>query len=557
MWLKRDESKSIQEVVMRNLGIASIDEIREWAEKTKNASYYIYGLNEALTVIEKFKDKRIRICGDYDVDGRCAAIILFLALRRFGCKNVDVRIPRRFSEGYGMNAEMINEVKEDDALIITVDNGITAFEAVEVAKRRGMTVVVTDHHLPMEDTNGNPVLPDADIIIDPHAIPGSAAFDGYCGAGIAYRLAQHILKEDGFVHALLPFAAVATVADVMDLREENYILVKDGLEMITSGKAAPGLMALATEMDIRTCTSTDVGFKIAPALNAPGRMEDKDAYTLPLLACKDPAKAIEIADQIIAINEERKKAVSEGMEIAEDDLRDSGYKEGLIVARVKNAGAGIVGIIAGRLSDAYGVPAIVLNGPDERGLLHGSARSVGDYNISETLSALKDLLVSFGGHAQAAGLALKAECFDEFKEKAREIYSNSGFSLVVSDEAYYDLEINSSQVLTVLQELDRFEPYGHGNEKPVFKIKNFRLTDKPRKIAGDGVRMKSASLSAIGFGLWPRMEEFGDGLATYTLYGTLSWNEYKGFRRAQIEIADIEKESKMVTTPFAAALKKM
>ena len=554
-WKQSGKGRTLREVACTNLGILNVSEITEWEKKSFRNEFHIDGVEQACEIIRRYKDRKIRICGDYDVDGRCASVILFLALRRIGCSKTEIRIPRRFSEGYGLNDAMIDEVNEDDALIITVDSGITGGDVTSMAKRRGMSVIVTDHHPAVKDVSGNAMLPEADILIDPNAVEGSATFNGYCGAGIAYKIASVLLAGDPFLKALLPYAAVATIADVMPLREENYVFVRDGLQMITDRTAPPGIVALSEAMDIVTCTSGDVAYRLAPAINAPGRIADRDVYTMPLLACSSIEKARQYAAAVKNENERRKQMTAEGAEKASAILKEEHYSGGLIMVRIPDLCQGLCGILAGKLCDMYKTPTVVVTEGDD-GLLHGSARSVAGYNIAEAFARHRDKLERFGGHSQAAGITVRNDRFKEAKAAITQDYLNCGVPEEHGeDDRYYDLEIKASDIASVLNEQDLFEPYGEGNAKPVFRITDFRLVERPKETAGSGVRLKSEYASAIGFGMWPEAEVYRDRLGIYTLYGTLSWNEYRGNRNPQVELLGLERMNTENETEFVKKLR--
>ena len=551
LWKKIDDSQSIEDVIARNFNIGSVDEIKNWEYMADNRMYKVARMEEAAKMIKDNMNKKILICGDYDADGRTASIITYKSLVKLGCKNVSVRIPRRFSEGYGMNPDMINEVAEDDALIITVDNGIAAFDAIDLAKSRGMKVIVLDHH-PAYKEDGVTKLPNADILIDPNAIPSSATFSGYCGAGLAYKLACVLIDDKTFTDSLLPLVAIATVADIMELREENWVMTKRGLEMMSERNAQQGILALMDGLDITHCTSTDIGFKIAPVINAPARVYDKDMDTLELMAVKKMERARELASKVIQINEERKRLANKGVAIAERILGNNiGNK--IIVVDIGDGFYGIVGIIAGKLVEKYHVPAIVFSTNDKKEV-GGSCRSIPDIDITALVRSCGDI-ASCGGHAQAAGVHLVNGTFEEFKEKIEEAYDNLHYEYKEPEFGYYDLEITEDEIEEELNHQSMYEPFGNGNAKPIYKIRNFHLSNPPKEISGNGVRLRGTKTTAVGFGLWPLVEDLNTG--TYDLYGRLSWNEYHGYRNPQIELIDFKKQDRRKTTSFASALKNM
>ena len=550
-WEKADDCRTIEDVIARNFQIENVDEIKEWERMSDAGEYKIDRLSEACKMIKENKDNKICICGDYDADGRTASIIMYKSLRKLGCRNVSVRIPRRFSEGYGMNPVMIDEVVEDNALIITVDNGIAAFEAIDLAKSRGMKVIVVDHHPAYKD-NGAVKYPNADIIIDPNAIPSSATFSGYCGAGLSYKVACELIHDKTFTDSLLPLVAIATIADIMELREENWVLTKRGLDKMSHRDAQQGILALMDGMDITTCTSTDIGFKIAPAINAPARMYDIDMTTLKLMAVSKMEEARKYASEVIQINELRKAHANRGVAIAEKELGDN-IGNRIIVVNIGEGYYGIVGIIAGKLTEKYGVPAIVFS-TNEKGELGGSCRSIPDIDITALIRSCGDI-ATCGGHAQAAGVHLVNGTFEEFKQKIEEAYDNLHYEYIEPECAYYDLEITEDMIEEELEHQSIYEPFGNGNTKPIYKISNFHLSNPPKEISGHGVRLRGTKTTAVGFGLWPLVEDLNTG--TYDLYGTLSWNEYHGYRNPQIELIDFKKQDRRKTTSFASTLKSM
>ena len=237
---KRNVKEEVTNVCLKHLGISSVSEIADWDARFLNNSFRLDDLESFKEIVDRFKDKPVWVMGDYDVDGITSTFIMTCGLIEYGCRNVSYRTPKRFSEGFGMNCNMISEAPEG-SLIITVDNGIAALDAVRYAKERGCTVIITDHHEPNEE------LPAADLIIDPVAIADSSDFKGYCGAGISYKIIRYLIGDEGS-SKYLPYAAIATVADVMLLREENYIFVKRGLAYLPQ-TTAPGMKALLKKTD--------------------------------------------------------------------------------------------------------------------------------------------------------------------------------------------------------------------------------------------------------------------------------------------------------------------
>jgi len=555
-WRKRDGLETVFDVFMRNIGIDSLEVVNEWYKKSNALSYHIDLLSEAAELIKRFKDKTVTIVGDYDADGITSTSILVIALTRLGFSDVRYRIPKRFSEGFGISEKIVDEI--NSGLVVTVDNGIAQPEIIKKAKEKGLTVIVTDHHEPLV-VDGKVILPEADIVIDPNAIEGSADFNGYCGAGIAYKLAVELLgKSDP---QLLSLAGVGTVADVMPLKEENYVFVRKALTyLINCATTTTGMYALISSLTLtKHISAKDIGFKIGPCANAASRMNDDGAKeVVELLTFNGPfEKAIPMAERLIEINEERKTAKKEGLEAAERIISDEClYGEVPLVVNVPDVKHGIIGILAGALCEKYKVPAIVVS--DIEGALKGSARSVEGYNIKNALDKCSDTLVAYGGHEGAAGLTVGN--LENFKAKIQSLPESVDFVPESVEEAFYDLVINAKDIPSTIEELEKCGPFGEGNPEIVFKIEGFSTIPKYGvyvKTMGDGsiVKIFSKNCSAIGFGLADRLKDTKTP-KRYTLYGTLSTNYFGGSVEHQIEFVDFEEEVvEKIETPLAARLK--
>lgn len=421
-WIKRGKEKTIQEVFMRNIGVESLQEINSWVIKGRDFMYHIDNLKEAVQFALTYKNKPVRICGDYDADGVTATAILYMALVWAGFKDVAYRIPKRFSEGFGINRIMIDELLENagPGLIITCDNGVAQAEVINYAKEKGFAVIIIDHHQP-EVKAGKPVLPEADFIIDPHAIENSADFNGYCGAGLSYRFACELLDEDrACCKVLRGLAAIGTVADVMELREENYYIVRYGLPVLCSATlTSTGTYALMSALGLSAnLTAHDVGFKVGPTINACSRMKDdgaKDAVEM-LLFYGNYTNAIAKAEKLVEVNSLRKQAKAKTLKKAQEIIAEQCmFADCPIVLNIPDALEGIIGIIAGALCEKYKVPAIVTTNVAE-GFLKGSGRSCGDFDMKAGLDTCSELLLRYGGHKGAAGLSLNPENIDPLRE---------------------------------------------------------------------------------------------------------------------------------------------
>lgn len=549
-WIKRNQSKSIMEAHLANLGISHPSEINRWIIDLRNNNCKIQKMNAAVALLKAHCNDHIFICGDYDCDGIMAVSILYDALKKSGAfPNLHFRVPKRFSEGYGLSCSMVDSIfhsVEGPITLLTVDNGIVAFDAIERAKQYGMTVIVTDHHLGLTDElTGNLILPDADVIIDPAAIPGSAKFSGYCGAGIAYKLVCELFGIETAT-TYLPLAATATIADVMDLNGENFAIVWEGLRILNSKelsrKMLPGFGTLIQRIAQRNAkhgdfTSEDIGFQVVPVLNAPGRLFDDGAIKSINLMLSTRLKALQLSNDLIEINENRKEAVKKALECV-PKFEDP---QNIIVQYVPNINLGIVGIVAGQICEMYNRPTIILTeDTSDPTKLRGSARSIEDVHIKNVLDQTTTL-DHYGGHAGAAGLGLLKSNLDNFIGEINKI--SATIQLSNSDVCYYDLEILAKDVPAALADTEKFAPFGQGNPKLVFKIVDFDVIpydgEYKKKLGESGVRFNAKGCQAVGFGLASQLEPYKKP-SQLTLYGSLSMNVYNETKTPQIQFVDFE-----------------
>lgn len=573
MWIKKDKCESIKEVFLRNIGVSSTEEVNDWFKKSYKNKWLIKGLKEAVEYVRGFKDQKVTIVGDYDCDGVTSTSILKLVLGWCGFTNVSYRIPKRFSEGFGINPTIIDEITE--GLIITCDNGVAQTESIQKAKDKGLSVVIIDHHMPAVDEKGNATLPPADHIIDPNAIENSADFSGYCGAGLCLRFAREMLLAEGkenYYQYLIGIAAIGTVADVMELRDENYVIVKNGLKKLVDERYCTiGLTTLVNATCGDLVTAHDVGFKIGPVINAASRMLDDGAkLAVELITFNgDIGRAISMTDRLINLNDGRKKLKREANEAASQQIRDLClYGDVPLILYLPKTAEGIIGIIAGNLCEKYKVPAIVLTDSENPDILKGSARSCGNCDIKGALddvAAVSDSLYKYGGHEGAAGLSVYREKFDEFRNTLQSIVGPTFDNPDDTDDVFYDLEINTEEIPEVIEELAKYEPYGLGNAPVVFKINDFNSipvfagSEKYYSCIGDGgsiVKMRgNLGIEAIGFDMAQKIAEAGVPKIV-NFVGTLSINRFNGRSTNQIEFSDFQlNDAKVVETPLAALLK--
>ena len=461
--------------VIRNRGIEGRENIERYLYGDLDSLYSPWLLKDMRPAVDMLKRKlkegqKIRIVGDYDIDGVCSTYILYQALKRLG-GNVDYAIPDRIKDGYGINESMIRAAAEDGIdTILTCDNGISAFSQIQTAKDFGMTVIVTDHHEVPADGERE-ILPPADAVIDPKQRSCSYPFPEICGAVVAYKLVQALYEESGVSREewleLLEFAAIATVGDVMKLQDENRMIVKYGLKKLGHTKNL-GLKKLAekTNLDLNSITAYHIGFVIGPSLNAGGRLQTAK-LALSMLLAKDEETAEELAQELKDLNDMRKD-MTEHWTAEAKVLADTQYRnDKVLVIFLPDCHESLAGIIAGRLREYCQKPAIVLTRSEEA--VKGSGRSIESYHMFQKLSEVKDLMLKFGGHPMAAGLSLLEENIDEFR---RELNERSG--LTEEDfkaKLWIDVPMPIDYINErLVEELKILEPFGQGNEKPLSLI---------------------------------------------------------------------------------------
>ena len=427
------------------------------------------------------ENKKIRIIGDYDVDGIISVFILYTALKKCGA-NVDYEIPDRIKDGYGIN-ENIVKVAYDEGVdtIITCDNGISAIDQIQYAKDLGLTVIVTDHHdVPFIEEDGVRTFlsSQADAIINPKQIECEYKFKSICGAGVAFKLIEALYEEIGMdkeeCYKLIEFVAIATVCDVVDLIDENRIFVKNGLEMLNNSKNI-GINALkkACGLEDKEITAYHLGFVIGPCLNASGRL-DSAKKGLELLLMEDDEEAKNLAQEIVDLNDARKNMTKEGVDRAVNIIDSTDINnDKILVVYIPDIHESLAGIVAGRVKEKYNKPTIILTKSEEG--VKGSARSIEEYNMFEGLLACKELLDKFGGHPMAAGLSLQEDKVDELRKAL-----NNKCELT-DEDLTRKIMIDSSLPLEYLnlhliEELNVLEPFGKGNAKPVFGVKDAKIT---------------------------------------------------------------------------------
>ncbi len=423
--------------------------------------------------------KKIRIIGDYDIDGVNASYILLTGLRECGAL-ADQVIPDRVHDGYGMNCGMIEKALEDGIdTIVTCDNGISAAPEIALAKQSGITVVVTDHHeVPFtvgENGEKNYHIPAADAVINPKQADCHYPYKGLCGAAVAWKLIQVLYARMGIPaaksFAMIAHAAFATVGDVMDLTGENRTIVKLGLNAIRKTDN-PGLLALIQQngMEKEQVKAWHFGFVLGPCINASGRL-DTAKRSLQLLCEPSLEKASQLAKELVELNDRRKSLTLEGLEAAKRLIEEQGLLEdAVIVVYLPMCHESLAGIIAGRIRELYHKPVFVLTNAEDGGV-KGSGRSIEAYSMYEEMSKCSALMTKFGGHPMAAGLSMEKENVDRFRADLNAFATLTEEDFV--EKIHIDVPMPLSYITTTLiREFECLEPFGKGNEKPVFAVRN-------------------------------------------------------------------------------------
>ena len=536
--------------IIRNRDVTDMENVDMYLNGTLDRLHdpmMMKDMDKAVSVIaSSIRDnKHIRIIGDYDIDGICSIYILFKGLKICGA-DVDYEVPDRITDGYGINENLIKQAYEAGVeVIITCDNGIAAASQIDYANELGMTVVITDHHdVPYEETdNGRRyIIPKAAAVVDPKQNDCRYPFKMLCGAGIAYKFIDCMVKEfqtgDSVMPELLQFAAIATVGDIVDLLDENRIIVKEGLKLIanTGNYGLNALMAV-TGVSRESINAYHIGFVLGPCLNASGRL-DSAKRALKMLVTDDRAEAERHAGELKDLNEERNKLTSEAVDKAVDMVENSSLNDDkVLVIFLPDCHESIAGIVAGRIREKYYKPVIVLTRGEQEA--KGSARSIESYNMFEKLSECKDLFTRFGGHPMAAGLSLPEENIPEFRRRINEHcnLSEEDLTETVWIDVPMPLEyINEKLIL----ELGGLEPFGKANPKPVFadkniSIRNIRAIGKDKQYTRMTIAKDSGIvIDAVGFFSCTELETVynKNGRISCTYYPEI--NEFRDKKQIQV-----------------------
>lgn len=554
--------------LIRNRDVIGDDAIEKYLNGTIADLYdgmLMKDMDKAVAVLgEKIKENaKIRIIGDYDIDGIQSTYILLEGFRMLGA-DVDSDIPDRMKDGYGLNRNLIDRALEADVdTIITCDNGIAAAEEIAYAKSMGMTIVVTDHHeVPYTEIGAGRryILPEADAVVDPKQEDCTYPFKGLCGAAVAYKLVEALMEAMGKdaedADYLMENVAIATIGDVMDLVDENRIFVKQGLDMLKRTENL-GLKALmeCTGVNVDNLSPYHIGFVIGPCMNASGRL-DTAKRALELLEAKKVAEADLLAGDLKALNDSRKDMTAQAVEEAFIQVENSELKDAdVLVVYLPECHESLAGIVAGRIREKYYRPVFVLTKGAEG--LKGSGRSIETWHMYEGLNRVKHLLSKFGGHKMAAGLSMPEENLEQFR---KEINEKSGITPEdLNEKIAIDMQLPFECVNEkFIGELAVLEPFGKGNARPVFaerqvQVESARILGKNKNVLKlqvkdlHGTRMDAMYFGDVNTFVEYVREKFGDIACECLLHGhghgiVMAFtyypdiNEYQGVRTPQIVI---------------------
>ena len=506
------------------------------------------GMDKAVAILRAAIDNgdRIQIYGDYDCDGVCATSIMMETLTELGA-SVDYRIPSRHGEGYGLNCDAVREIAREHKVLLTVDCGVTNHEEVRLAQLLGMTVIVSDHHQ-LADTPSP-----ADVVLNP--LCGDYPFRRLCGAGVALKLTQALSGMEAVMRRI-DLAALATVADIVPLIDENRVIVRAGLDSLADC-CRPGLRALMTLAGVNPpVTSTDIAYRLAPRINAGGRLEDA-AQCVTMLISRDVQEAEAIASHLEKSNEQRQAMQTDMTRQAEKELAEKVdfFEDRVIVIMGEAWNSGVIGLAAGKLCEKYHFPTIVLSRQGD--IAVGSCRSIPGVNIHAMLNKCQDLFMRFGGHEQAAGLTMKAELVPELRRRLNWEIGKACDPACYVPEKEYDLVLPLEQVdLALIDRLEALQPSGYGNPAPVFlssgaHVQQMRPVGKQEDHLKLSLLQGNALRDGIAFGMGALARE---GLETVDVLYAPERNEFRGHVSAQLQVQAIRAAEGTAALPPAERL---
>ena len=555
-WLRKGAYNTVKELVQANTGMSANDLAYD------ARSYYYPGIKEAA---ELFMDhikhgSKILVWCDYDTDGvDCKFIMSYTLARPMKIRNIEILCPGRYSDGYGIKPSIVEQFAGTDLLVLC-DNGIAAIEAVDLAREMRMDVIILDHHDPRV-IEGQVVMPNANVIVDPH-LTGGYIMDGagnqigefrdLCGAGITWYFTHEVRsmcdwmsdKQKWYLDQIAYIGATfGTVGDVVDLKDDNRRIVKQGLTNLNKGMGTSGIRQLMYKLYLNNVSSMDIGFLISPIINASGRLEDTGANRIAALLCtdandEDAKKALYAeVDRAIEVNKKRKAMTKESVERVVENYEANGGNDPFIVCYDEYTVSGIVGLVASELVNRYHRPALVFapSGKDD-GVIKGSGRSIEGIGIKGLLDQIQQYLTTYGGHPMACGASLLIDNLDAFGDAVNAITP----VLDTSDAIMYDLECTYTEAATKLAEQEQFEPYGAGNPQPVYRINGVELCE-PGYMGGDSQHLKFQTKDAdiLWFDGRKAYEDLGSPKMVDMLV-TMSYHEFKDQVTVQMQVIDMK-----------------
>lgn len=507
--LKYNKLTNIQRLILANRDVVEDKKVKSFIDSDPQNMYDPFLLKDMDKAVDAMfdcmsNDGKILIVGDYDADGVTSTTILYKGLSCY-YDRIEYYIPDRINDGYGINKEIVDyAIKDGVSLIITCDNGIAAFQAVEYAMDKGICVIVTDHHQLVKE-DGRELIPKAYAVINPSQEVCNYPLKGICGALVAYKFVMAFFMkyglelgvEEEYILDLLQFAAIGTICDVMDLTDENRIVVIEGLKRLNQTRN-PGLIELFSQLNLNGRINVySIGFIVGPTINATGRLFTAK-LAVELFIDDDNRNLSEYARELIALNQDRKKITLEALEKALDLINKEKLAErDIIMVYMENIHESICGLVAGRIKEIYHKPTLVFTDSykDDKHFLKGSGRSIEAYDMHKELSRFNDYYVAFGGHKMACGLTIKFEDFDFIDSLLNENSPlvEEDFSKIINIDSGLDFRVIN---LDLIKEIERLEPFGKGFEKPKFASKNVIINNIA--ILGKNKNLMKISLSQAG-----------------------------------------------------------
>lgn len=526
---------------LHNKGARTLEDIEQLTNNSVDMERNpldLAGITQAVNRLESHVQNKsyVMVFGDYDTDGVCSTSVMVLALRNLGL-TVDYFVNDRFVHGYGINKQavqdMLAEAPRKPDVIVTVDNGIVAFEGVQYAVDQGIEVIITDHHIAQVD------LPPATAVVNPHRLDDTSEFKEICGATVAYKVMLALYFQLGldfdYVYDLRDLVALATVGDVMPIIDENRWFVTAGLELINQGKRPQfDVLRQVIQGDKPFTLNGDLfGFLLSPIMNAPGRLEGKPDKAIDFFLSEDENEMKVLAEQLVELNQKRKDVTAKQVELTESIVDVESHN--VIVVYHEDFHEGIIGLIAGQLKEKYYKPAVVFaDGPN--GTLKGSARSIDSYHIKEGFDRVAQFIKGHGGHSGAAGLSIEKGNFEDFKsaiEKDAERLSPDDLKPVVTVDYVLDpTEITED----LIEEMEQLRPFGNGFEAPLFGMKSLEVSKVFFMTGGKHAKLVGKNnLTLLMFGGGEHVRDMGD-IRIAQAVGSPSLNTYNGRTNVQFMV---------------------